>query len=127
MKTPDFFIPGKIYYLATPYSDPNYDIVRLRYQQTEEYYFTLLSKGIFTYSPIIHNHHIAGRFKLPKDYNFWKGNDNAYIKKLDGVIVALMPEWDKSKGVKEEINLAKSLNKPICYYRLFQQFKNEPY
>lgn len=52
---------------------------------------------------------------LRGDFKTWETLDLRCVQESDGLIVCLMPGWDKSIGVQAEIAHAESLNKSIYY------------
>ena len=93
-------------YLASPYSHPDSHIVRDRFLLVEQVTALLIQQGEFVWSPIVHCHEMAAKFKLPTDALFWKAYNFDFIRRADAVYILKIPGWDKSVGVKMEIELA---------------------
>lgn len=105
-----------LWYLATPYTNFIYG-VEVAARQAADIAGKLISEGENIFSPIVHSHmiaHIAGID--PLDHDFWMHVDKAFISKCDGLIVAMMPGWTKSKGVRIEIDAFKKAGKPIRWW-----------
>ncbi len=104
-----------LYYVGTPYTkypggieDAFIEACRL----TGE----LLLRGIKVYSPIAHTHPVAIHTGIdPLNLDVWLPFDAAMIEKSDAMIVAMMPSWRASTGVKHEIEEFRKARKPIYY------------
>ena len=112
------------YYLASPYSPyPGLDLppvarvqlMNANYVQVCAYAAWLHKQGIWVFSPIVHWHNIAVEYGLPKDAKSWGSYNAAMLSRAIGVIVACMPNWDRSLGIQEEIEIGKQLPQKICY------------
>lgn len=74
------------------------------------------SGTIGLFSPIAHCHVPANRGHLPKDYTFWQENDRHMIERCDEIWVLMMPGWERSVGVKDEIAYGSAINKKVVYF-----------
>lgn len=116
----DFLFPdktaGPVYYLASPYSHPDPQIMQSRYEQAEYVAYELICKGYTLIEPITSSHHKSIRFGINTAYENWKQNCRNLIAVADGVIVAsTIDGWKESVGVQDEITIAKELGKPVFY------------
>jgi len=103
-------MPGSGYwYLAGPYSDDPMG----RYDEHIRALAHLIKAGIHVYSPIAHCHSVAARYGLPKDAAFWEDYNFAMIRPSNGLIVLLLPAWEKSKGTVGEIRYCKECGMPV--------------
>jgi hypothetical protein len=102
-------------YLACPYSHPNKAIEAKRFQAANKAAADLMSKGYLVFSPISHTHpiHLAGN--LPGDYEFWRKYDQTFINWCDAVWVLKISGWSESKGIKQEVEYAEFIGKPVRY------------
>jgi len=76
----------------------------------------LLSAGLNVYSPIAHTHPIAIHGRLdPLDHKIWLPFDAAIMGKSDAMIVAMLPTWDSSSGVRHEIDAFVAASKPVFF------------
>ena len=76
----------------------------------------LLRSGLRVYSPIAHTHPIAIYGNIdPLDYEIWLPFDAAIMKASDAMIVVKMETWEKSHGVKHEIETFTAAGKPVFY------------
>lgn len=101
-------------YLAIPYSGMGEKSFKISNEVSAE----LMNKGHIVFSPISHSHPIAISHNLPTDWEFWKKFDESFIEWCDELWVIIVGEnghelCNKSKGVTEEIKIAKSLNKEV--------------
>jgi predicted Rossmann-fold nucleotide-binding protein len=106
----------RVYYFASPYSSPDPEVIEQRYIEQGRLVGHLIStQGLLIINPIEMCHNLAKRFKLPSGYEFWKNRDRKLVSLSDAVIVAMMPGWDKSIGVTDEISYALKLKKQVYY------------
>ena len=102
-------------YLASPYSDPNPDVVEQRYLNTMKCLAELIRQGKFVWSPIVHCHPMAHTHNLPKDAKYWSRFSIDFLRRADGIYVLKLPGWKDSLGVQEEIKFADSIFLPATY------------
>jgi hypothetical protein len=103
-------------YLASPHSHQDPQVVQERFKTTETVLAFLLRKGIWVYSPIVHNHALAQLHNLPTDAAYWQNYNHAMIDGAKELIVLRIAGWQDSKGVAEEIAYATSLGLPIHHF-----------
>ncbi len=103
-------------YLASPYSDPDRDIVLDRVSTTKYTTALLIKQGLPIFSPIVHCHELATSYDMPTHAAHWEAYNTSFIRKCDYLIVLALPSWISSLGVTQERRLAKSLGIPIVYY-----------
>lgn len=105
--------PQVMIYLASPFSHPQLEVQHGRYEQVLEATAFLIRNHYVVYSPIVHNYHIASKFNLPGDFDFWKAYDLEMINRSDQVYVLTLDGWISSVGVQSEIKYAITVNKPV--------------
>ena len=106
---------NKLVYLASPYSHRLKKIRQRRFEQVAKLSSDLAEFGITNFSPIIHSH-IQNEFNtLPQGWKFWQQHDQKFLERCDELVVVCLNGWEKSKGVKAEINIAKKLGIPVKY------------
>lgn len=105
-------------YLATPYTDKDHDVMERRFNTACIAAGKLMLAGNVVFSPIAHTHPIAVRCELPREWDFWKKYDTEMIAASKYLIVLKMPGWEKSRGVKAEIEIARNLGIPVQYVSL---------
>lgn len=111
-------------YLAIPYTG----IENQSFKIANEVAAKLMQDDIIVFSPISHSHSISMENELPTSWEFWKKQDEEFIKWCDELYVIVphiteehllnMMLVDKSTGVNAEIAIAKKLNKKRRYLAL---------
>lgn len=101
------------WYLASPYSHPDWRVRTDRAAAVGNIAASLLSHGIHVYSPIHATHEACIMYELPKDHIFWLNFNKAFIDPAVGVIVATIDGWQESAGVNQEIEYAAKTGKPV--------------
>lgn len=104
-----------MFYIATPYSDPNPAVRELRYERVTRVTAKFVEVGFHVYSPITHNHQLLKHADLPPSWMFWEKFDRLHLKNCKGLIVLKLDGWEDSKGVNGEIEIAKELGIEISY------------
>lgn len=56
------------------------------------------------FSPISHWHHIASEYELPTNYEFWHTYNCTILSVCSEMRIVTSEGWNKSKGVKAEID-----------------------
>jgi hypothetical protein len=102
----------KLIYLASPYSDPDENVRKRRFEEICEVSGTLMSAGNFVFCPIAHTHPIAVLTSLPTGFDYWEEYDTRLIVACDELWVCTMDGWDSSIGVTSEIKIANANGKP---------------
>lgn len=93
-----------VYYLASPYSHPDFATKDARAAAAQSYSGRILSVGIKNFSPIAYCHPLALRFKLPTDADWWWEFNLAFMEMSAGLIIAQIDGWQDSYGVKLELD-----------------------
>jgi nucleoside 2-deoxyribosyltransferase len=105
-------------YIASPYTDEDNRLRQKRYEAVCAVCAHYTDHGVIVFSPIAHWHPIAANFKLPKHFDFWSKLNFTFIERADSLIVAKIDGWDKSKGVKAEVEYALTLGKEVEYFNM---------
>lgn len=108
----------KIIYLACPYTHPDPVIRRARFEIATIVAANLIRQGKIVFSPITMTHPIDG--VLAGDQNtlgsdYWVKFDEAFMRMCSEMMVIKADGWDKSSGIKREIEFFKEHGKPIKY------------
>jgi len=103
-----------MFYLASPYSDPDPAVRQQRFEAACAMAATMLRAGHSVFSPIVHSHPLVA-YGLPTDWSFWQRVDVEHLRQCDEVVVLMLDGWDCSTGVREEVRLARELGKPVRY------------
>ena len=75
----------------------------------------LMRAGVATFCPIAMGHAIAKENPLPETHEYWMGLDRPFMHAASMCVVALMPGWQESRGVMEEIETMIRLGKPVRF------------
>lgn len=119
-----------LYYVASPYTHKNKNVMKRRADFLFELGGYLFSKGIHTFVPIAYNSPWESYFDetmedgLPTNFEAWAEFDLNYIARCDGVIVLKQDRWMDSRGVISEIHFALALGIPVYYMEVKDQ--NDP-
>lgn len=104
-----------MFYLASPYSHPDREVMKQRFDEVCRAAFTLMRQGHIIFSPIAHSHAIEEVVGEREQHGFWMNQDLAILGKCAGLLVLTIDGWDKSKGVGEEIEYALRWGIPVTY------------
>lgn len=105
----------KLIYLATPYSKYP-DGITMGFVEAARLTGKLLEAGYRVYSPIAHTHPIAMYANIdPYNHDIWLPFDGIMMEKSDVLLIARMEGWDKSFGIKHEIEVFQAAGKPIKF------------
>ena len=100
-------------YIGSPYTDKSKLIQHTRYLQVSAVVADMLCKGIHVYSPIVHCHELAKRYRLPGDFEFWEKYNYAMLEQASHFHLLELEGWNNSKGLKGEIAFAVAKRIPI--------------
>ena len=89
-------------YLGQPYKHEQVGIMALRYQQALNVTASAINAGHAIYSPIVHNHHLAIQFNLPREFSFWQDYDLTMLAGAADMWILPLPGWSISNGLTEE-------------------------
>ena len=110
--------PDLYYYLATTYSShPNGK--QAAFMDAALIAGELVKQGNLVFAPIVHGHPCSVQASIDEDdYEFWMSLDKKYMGRCDALLVAMMPNWQISKGIGIEIAYAKEVDMPVYYLDL---------
>jgi hypothetical protein len=97
---------SKIEYLAIPYLHDDEEVMKFRAEVSDIIFTDLSNQGRYIYAPISSCHHIAQKYDLPRDWQFWKGLDEEFVRICCRLLVVTLPGWKESTGVTAEIAIA---------------------
>ena len=105
----------KLIYLAMPYSHPDSLVVdqRLRAVATFIAAHVYFNEGYVLFCSPLHRHSVAMVGGLCTDSETWWDINKEYINRCDELWVLCLAGWDLSKGVRDEIDYAELIGKPI--------------
>jgi hypothetical protein len=106
----------KLIYLACPYSDASAAVRLQRFEEATKAAAALIRQGHFVFSPITMTHPIdlemAGTDEtLGSD--FWVAFDEAFMERCDLFVLLPLEGWQKSKGVRREMEFFQAARKPL--------------
>lgn len=102
------------HYLASPYTDPEPEVMRARYLEAMRCMKWLLERRIWVYSPIVHCHALAVSNDLPRDNEYWKTYNREMLEKADGLLVLKIDGYETSAGIQDEMEVAAAIDMKIA-------------
>jgi len=105
-------------YLATPYSYKGWfaKIIQwLRYRKVTKVSAYWMNKGYNIFSPITMTHPISKFVALKHEE--WLTYDFQWIDACDELWVLCQPGWQKSDGVRQEVQYARSSDKEVLFLK----------
>ena len=106
-----------VIYLASPYSHPDPEVMQLRFHEISLKAAELVKEGYVVLSPITYGHTLVEHLTMPTDFEFWQSFCISLLAKCDQMAVYEMVDWEKSRGVLNEIKYAQANNIPIKYIK----------
>jgi hypothetical protein len=100
-------------YLASPYTHPDASVREMRYLDALDALNWLVGNRIWTYSPIVHCHHLSAKYTLPGNHEFWQDYNHLMILNSRGMMLLQLPGWKESNGVTDELDYADHLGIPV--------------
>lgn len=105
-------------YVAAPYGHTSREVMDQRIEEVEKFLAYLVSNGRHAFSPLLMHHVLDKGYNLPSDFNFWGEFCLSLLRNCDLMIVLMLPSWDTSRGVLEEIEYCKKNSIPIEYHEI---------
>ena len=102
-------------YLAIPYNDNSSTLRAYRFAVANQVAAELMQRGYIVFSPISHSHPIAEQCELPKGFEYWQTWNNSFIEWCDVFAVIKLDGWNESRGVRQELEYAKELDKELSF------------
>jgi len=106
-------------YLASPYSHPDPQVKRDRFEAACRIAADLMNAGEIVFSPIAHTHPIAIAGELPGDWQYWERYDREILEMIAAaggrLVVAMLDGWETSKGIAAECEIARGLGMGVEY------------
>jgi hypothetical protein len=104
-------------YLASPYSKYPAGI-DVAFREVCKAAGWLVKQGISVYCPIAMTHSVAVEADLPKcDHDLWMPCDKPFMEAAFGLIMLMMPSWNKSVGMRMERDCFTDQDKPIWFLK----------
>lgn len=101
-------------YLAIPYTDPDPEVMRQRFELANCMAAEFMQRGLLIYSPISHSHPIA-QYGMPLDWEYWQHYGKEILAICDELIIIMADGWEVSKGIKAEFDIAFKRGMVISY------------
>lgn len=102
-------------YLASPYSHPDEAVRLARFDRVCREAAKLMQRGECVFCPIAHSHPIDLVLPTIEGHSFWMGQDIPILRHAAKLKVLMLPGWDKSIGIKQEIEFCRDASIPIEY------------
>jgi len=103
---------GRYWYLASPYT--KYTDHDYAFREIARCAGWLLRRKVHTFCPITHSHPISLYGDIPLcDHGIWIPADEPILRGACGMIIALMPGWDDSKGIEIETDIFCEMGLPV--------------
>lgn len=102
-------------YIASPYTHGDEEVVTARATMALIYTCQCFREQKHVFSPIVHCHPVAMIGKLPGSFDYWEKYNIIMIENAHEMHVLKLPYWTESKGVAQEMIIAKVKNIPIHY------------
>ena len=102
-------------YLATPFSDLDPRIEKIRFEVACQIAADLIVKGHIVFSPIAHSYPIHKYGGLDGKVDFWWPQNKAWIDWCTEVWVADMAGRDGSRGIKREVVYAGVIDRKVVW------------
>jgi len=105
-------VPGEklsdIFYVAAPYSHSDPLVVESRFTYVSQYVAELTARGMVAISPVAYGHILLKYHEMPSDWAFWKNFCRSFLIKCRYMIVLQLEGWEKSEGIKGELEFARA-------------------
>ena len=102
-----------VVYLASPYSHPDPTVRDERFQAACRAAAKLMLGGQCVFAPIPHSVPIEEQFPEMQGFDFWMSMDLPILARCTKIVVLTLDGWEKSRGVKRELEYAHEHGIPI--------------
>ncbi len=107
---------AEVFYLSAPYSSADASLRDWRAEVTSQAMRLMAARGQIVICPLVMNHAAFGEADTEgPDGAYWREIEHRLAATCDRLTVLKLPNWRESRGVRREISLFESLNKPIDY------------
>jgi len=104
-------------YLASPYSHSDPQVREWRFGVVTRVAGALMATGEAVFCPITHSHTIDQACGLPSTHDFWMEMDIPILRHAARVKVLMLPGWENSKGIAQEVETAVANLIPVEYIK----------
>jgi hypothetical protein len=109
-------------YVCTPYTHPDPEVVKKRYQTAVVITKAIALQGASPFSPIVHGHALIKDDVLPQfDHDLWMELDEPWLQVCDALVYVECEGWERSHGMKHEMDYARFLGKPVMSLEQFME------
>lgn len=119
----------ELIYVAAPYTHPDPVVVEGRMYALERHLAHLSADRKVAFSPLLMHYCLDRGIELPGDYGFWRNHCLTLLSKSDVLDVLMLPEWNASEGVADEIEFAKANGIPVRFscpdYATFESLQQQ--
>ena len=105
-------------YICWPYSHPDAEVRELRFRECAKFAAKLATDGYVVFAPIAHSHPLAIYGGLDGDWDFWRKQDEAFIRASKEVLLPMVDGWEDSVGILAEIKFANALGIPVVFQEM---------
>lgn len=105
----------EVIYVASPYSNFDPLLVETNFRMVTQYVADRVKNGEIMISPITYGHTLLQYSEMPGDWSFWTVFCLSLLDKCDCMRILMLPDWEKSVGIQEEIKYADSKKIKIEY------------
>ena len=106
----------KLIFLSSPFSNSDKKIQDMNYKKIAKYAIKLSKEGKIAFSPLIYGLELKNHSEdFHSDWKSWQDFCTTMISKCDEFRVYRIAGWDKSEGVRGEIEYAKSIGIEVIY------------
>lgn len=106
-------VSSNLIYVSSPYTHSDSSVVENRMKCVTEYLAQLSAERKIAFSPLLMHYCFDCGVELPKDYDFWRNHCLTLLSKSDVMHVLLLPGWEDSNGVKDEMDFTLAHNIPF--------------
>jgi uncharacterized protein DUF1937 len=110
--------PGEIVYLACPYTDPDPEVRKHRFDCVTMAAAHLIEQGLIVYSPLTMTHPVdlvLAREGETLGSDYWVRFDEAFMAVCSRMVILKLDGWESSSGVRRETEWFVSHGQPIEY------------
>lgn len=102
-------------YLASPYSHTDKAVEHQRYLDVRKIAAFRTRQGEVVYSPIVYGHWLTLEEGFGSAAADWEMHNMQMLRRCDRLMIATIPGWRESKGVRWEIASAMAMKIPRIY------------
>jgi len=111
-------------YLASPYMHESEIMREARFKAVAYIGAQLMHQGFHIICPISMCHPMTiSPCSLPGDFEFWGELDKNLISRCDYFIIATIPGWKRSSGIKREYEIARAFGQEMFLVKLGDEYK----